>query len=72
MYQGGCLCGKVRYEYEGAFDELSMCHCSQCRKAQGSAFVAVAPIRSAQFRLVTGQEYLKEYRARRIRRVFLP
>lgn len=63
MIHGSCLCGGVRYEYDGEIAEISMCHCSQCRKAQGSAFVAVSPIRSAQFRIVQGQDLLKEYRA---------
>lgn len=63
MIVGSCLCGGVRYEYLGEIDEISMCHCSQCRKAQGSAFVAVAPISSAQFKLTSGEDLLKEYRA---------
>lgn len=63
MHTGSCLCGKVRYEYRGEIDEVSMCHCTQCQKAQGSAFAAVAPIRSADFRITQGGEYLKEYRA---------
>jgi hypothetical protein len=63
MHQGSCLCGKVGYEYRGKIDEVSMCHCKQCQKAQGSAFVAVAPIRSADFRITRGAEHLKEYRA---------
>ncbi|SEF71057.1 GFA family protein [Billgrantia desiderata] len=63
MHKGSCLCGKVEYEYRGEIDEVSMCHCKQCQKAQGSAFVAVAPIRSAEFRITQGTEYLKEYRA---------
>jgi len=63
VIQGSCLCGGVRYEYEGAIEEISMCHCSQCRKAQGTAYVAVSPIRSAHFRITAGAELLKEYRA---------
>ncbi|WP_043529709.1 GFA family protein [Litchfieldella xinjiangensis] len=63
MHTGSCLCGKVRYEYRGEIDEVSMCHCTQCQKAQGSAFAAVAPIRSADFRITQGADYLKEYRA---------
>lgn len=63
MYEGGCLCGKVRYRYTGELDEISMCHCSQCRKAQGSAFSAVSPVASRDFRILQGSEYLKEYRA---------
>lgn len=63
MHKGSCLCGRVSYEYLGELDEISMCHCVQCRKAQGSAFVAVAPVQSGQFRIVQGAEYLKEFRA---------
>lgn len=63
MIRGSCLCGGVRYEYDGSIDEISICHCSQCRKAQGSAFVAVAPLRSDRFRIIAGAELLKEYRA---------
>jgi hypothetical protein len=60
---GGCLCGGIRYEYRGEIEEISICHCSQCRKAQGSAFVAVAPIDSAKFTLIAGAHLLKEFRA---------
>ena len=63
MIVGGCLCGGVRYEYHGSIEEISMCHCSMCRKAQGSAFVAVSPIESAKFKVTAGSELLKEYRA---------
>lgn len=63
MLTGGCLCGGVRYEYDGVIDEISLCHCSQCRKAQGSAFVAVCPVDAARFRLLAGQALLKEFRA---------
>ncbi|MBB6096308.1 hypothetical protein HNQ60_005230 [Povalibacter uvarum] len=63
MIVGGCLCGAVRYEYEGEIGEISMCHCSMCRKAQGSAYVAVSPIDATKFRVTEGQEALKEFRA---------
>lgn len=63
MIVGGCLCGGVRYEYDGDIEEISICHCSQCRKAQGSAFAPVSPVDSARFRLVSGGELLKEFRS---------
>lgn len=63
MIEGGCLCGGVRYQYDGELAEISICHCSQCRKAQGSAFVAVSPIDTARFKLLAGAELLREYRA---------
>ncbi|MFW6093783.1 MAG: GFA family protein [Pseudomonadota bacterium] len=40
-----------------------MCHCSQCRKGQGSAFVAVAPVQADDLKFIQGREYLKEFRA---------
>lgn len=63
MIVGGCLCNEVRYEYDGAIEEISMCHCSMCRKAQGSAYVAISPIDTAKFRIVHGQALLKEFRS---------
>jgi hypothetical protein len=28
MIKGGCRCGKVQYEADGAISDLSHCHCS--------------------------------------------
>lgn len=63
MIKGSCLCGGVRYEYDGDIDEISICHCSQCRKGQGSAFAAVSPVATERFRILTGAELLREYRS---------
>lgn len=63
MITGSCLCGGIRYEYDGDITELSMCHCSQCRKAQGSAYVAVCPVDAERFRFLSGEDLLKSYRA---------
>ncbi|MCF8197456.1 MAG: GFA family protein [Sulfuritalea sp.] len=63
MIEGSCLCGGVRYEYDGDIEEISICHCSQCRKAQGSAFAPVSPVDSARFKLISGADLLKEFRS---------
>jgi hypothetical protein len=63
MHKGGCLCGRVRYQYDGEIEEISRCHCAQCQKAQGTAFVAVAPVQSDKFKIIQGREFLKEFRA---------
>ena len=60
MIKGSCLCGKVRYTYAGAIEEIAMCHCSQCRQAQGGAFATNSPIDSEKL-VIYGQEYLKEF-----------
>ena len=36
--KGSCLCGKVRYTVADEFQYALICHCSQCRRATGSAF----------------------------------
>ena len=60
---GGCLCGAVRYAVEGELGPIQLCHCGQCRKAQGGAFGANIPVDAAAFRLTEGQKALREYRA---------
>ncbi len=61
MLSGGCLCGAVRYEIDGELGPIALCHCGQCRKAQGSAFAAVAPVPAARWRLLSGAEQLVSY-----------
>lgn len=60
---GGCLCGAVRYEVTGDLAPIQLCHCAQCRKAQGGPFGANIPVAAADFRLVQGEDALREYRA---------
>jgi hypothetical protein len=46
---GGCLCGAVRYELRGEPYKSGLCHCTTCRQATGSAFLAYADWTPAQF-----------------------
>jgi hypothetical protein len=48
---GGCFCGAVRFETEGAPRFLSLCHCESCRRAHAAPSVAWAGFREAQVRL---------------------
>jgi hypothetical protein len=61
MHAGSCLCGAVRYEVEGNLGAIVFCHCSQCRKAQGGAFAANAPVETDRFRFVQGESLLTSY-----------
>jgi len=37
---GGCLCGKVRYTVSSAPVMCAVCHCRDCQRFTGSAFVS--------------------------------
>ncbi|KJK03309.1 aldehyde-activating protein [Pseudomonas sp. 21] len=63
MHSGGCLCGAVRYEISGELAPIQICHCGQCRKAQGGPFATNVPVARAAFRLLSGESELAEYRA---------
>jgi hypothetical protein len=41
-YVGGCACGAVRYRIEGEPQVVGLCHCTDCRKETGSAFLHYA------------------------------
>ena len=51
VFQGGCLCGAVRYEASGPLRDVVACHCSQCRKTSGH-FAAMTSVPLARFYLV--------------------
>ncbi|GLQ56839.1 GFA family protein [Devosia nitrariae] len=58
MYQvltGGCLCGGVRYRYEGEVRDANYCHCEDCRRISGSAFGVSVPVDAAGFEIVRGE-----------------
>lgn len=51
---GRCLCGAVHYEVADAFDYALNCHCSDCRRATGSAFKPFAGIAREKLRITEG------------------
>ena len=61
MYKGGCLCGAVRFEITGGIRNIVYCHCSQCRKAQGSAFATNGIVQAGDFRILAGLDGLTAY-----------
>lgn len=58
IHQGGCQCGKVRFEVEADLDDLIVCNCSRCGKL-GSILTFAS---EDDFRLLQGQDALTEYR----------
>jgi hypothetical protein len=61
VYVGGCLCGAVRYQLEGAVSNPCFCHCASCRRATGASMVPWGTFARAAVRITRGQ--LSEYRS---------
>ena len=51
---GGCCCGAVRYQIEGAPNSTTNCHCEHCRRTSGAPFLTWIELKSSQFTLVKG------------------
>jgi hypothetical protein len=41
-HEGGCLCGAVRYAVHGRLREILVCHCVECRRWAGNAWMPTA------------------------------
>jgi hypothetical protein len=61
MSTGRCLCGGVTFSLNAALAPIQICHCTQCRKAQGGPFATNAPVATADFQLHSGADLLAEY-----------
>jgi len=51
---GACSCGNIRIEGEADPDSVSVCHCTDCQSASGTAFRVSTPVSGATFKM-TGQ-----------------
>jgi hypothetical protein len=54
VYEGGCLCGAVRYRIQGTPARRPWCHCSLCRRAAGAPVVAWATVGADAFAFTKG------------------
>jgi hypothetical protein len=63
MYTASCLCGGIQLSIHSDISEIFVCHCQQCQKAQGSAFVAITPIQREDLEIIQGKELFAEYYA---------
>lgn len=58
---GHCLCGTVHYRITGRVGPVVYCHCSQCRRASGTAFAANANVRQDDLAFLSGRERVTEF-----------
>lgn len=50
-HEGGCLCGAIRYSFEGDPLFAGNCHCSDCQKWHGAAYFPAMGIPEENFTL---------------------
>ena len=60
-YHGGCLCGAVRFRALPPSRFCAHCHCGNCRRAHGAAFVTWVGFPRAQLQITVGGDSLVEY-----------
>ena len=58
---GKCLCGAVHYAVADEFTYAMNCHCSDCRRATGSAFKPIAGIERHKLAITQGRDQLLVY-----------
>ena len=57
-YEGGCLCGAIRYRVRGPGTNRAFCHCRSCRLAAGAPCVAWATFPEAGLEWLRGEPAL--------------
>lgn len=60
-YTGSCLCGGIRFRIQGDLGPIQICHCTQCRKAQGTAIATNVPVNASAFTLEQGADLLSAF-----------
>jgi len=54
-YEGGCLCGGLRYRLLVAPERVTDCHCIDCRRASGAPFVRWGVNRRETIEILSGE-----------------
>ena len=61
--EGGCQCGALRYEVKQPPLMIYCCHCTNCQKITGSAFVMSATVLEASFNFTKGEPKKVEWKS---------
>ena len=54
-YEGGCICGAVRYRLTSEPLTFYACHCTNCRRYTGTAFGLSMPVLKSAVELLRGE-----------------
>ena len=58
---GSCHCQGVRFELTPPTEFVSHCHCADCRRIHGAAFVTWTAVPRERFALLCGGDLLNDY-----------
>jgi hypothetical protein len=58
-YQASCACGKVHFVLDGEPHLTINCHCTICRKMNGSAFSTYSVFSKDALRITEGAEFIR-------------
>ncbi|KAJ7091490.1 DUF636 domain-containing protein [Mycena belliarum] len=58
---GACLCRRIRFTVAGEPFTYAVCHCTNCQKFAGSAFMTNAFFNSQSVSVTEGQDVLRKY-----------
>ena len=61
QFEGGCLCGAVRFVATGQPESVAWCHCQSCRKHSGAPVSVFQAFKRATY-AVTKDEIIKTLR----------
>ena len=53
-YEGGCLCGNIRFLVSGEPDRVAVCHCRYCQLRTGAPFGSLAYFVTSDVKLLKG------------------
>lgn len=59
---GSCLCGAVRFEFDGPPERMMNCHCSRCRKSRSASFGTQVFVSGDNFRWLAGAERVRSFK----------
>jgi catechol 2,3-dioxygenase-like lactoylglutathione lyase family enzyme len=54
-FEGGCLCGALRYRATGPASQATLCHCASCRRASAAPAVAWVSFPAGSFAFTRGE-----------------
>ena len=60
-HSGSCLCGNIKFEITGEFENFFFCHCKSCRKDTGSAHASNLFSSTAKLKWLKGEKEVKTY-----------